>query len=158
MSSQATASDVELILKLYDLRREPEMRKARNWWLVTFWPESADDVYKIGMALGSQENNWLRQVGGYWEMAASFVLHGALNEDLFLEGSFSGEMFFIFSKLHPFLAELRERFQNPNMMGNIEKLILRSEKGRSTLKMVEERVTARRKAMKEEKAKKEAAA
>lgn len=158
MSTQATPTDAELILKLYDLRREQEMRKARNWWLVSFWPESADDIYKVGMALGTQENAWLRQVGGYWEMAASFVLHGALNEDLFLEGSFSGEMFFIFAKLHPFLAEVREKFQNPNMMGNIEKLIMRSEKGRNTLKTVEERITARRKAMKEEKAKKEAAA
>ena len=77
MPTQATATDAELILKLYDLRREAEIRKARNWWLTGFWPESADDVYKIGMALGSQENNWLRQVGGYWEMAASLVHHGA---------------------------------------------------------------------------------
>ena len=158
MSTQATPADAELILKLYDLRREPEMRKARNWWLVNFWPENADDFAKIGMSLGSQENNWLRQVGGYWEMAASLVLHGALNEDLFLEGSFSGEMFFIFAKVHPFLAELREKFQNPNMMGNIEKLINRSEKGRNTFKAVEARVAALRKARKEEQSKKEAAA
>lgn len=156
MSTQATPADAELILKLYDLRREAEMRKARNWWLVNFWPENADDFAKIGMSLGSQENNWLRQVGGYWEMAASLVLHGALNEDLFLEGSFSGEMFFIFAKVHPFLAELREKFQNPNMMGNIEKVINRSEKGRTTFKAVGERVAMLRKARKE--AKKEAAA
>ena len=158
MSTQATPADAELILKLYDLRREPEMRKARNWWLTTFWPENVDDFTKIGMALGTQENNWMRQVSGYWEMAASLVLHGALNEDLFLEGAFSGEMFFIFSKVHPFLSELREKFQNPNMMGNIEKLINRSEKGRTTLKTIEERVTRMRQARKEEKAKKEAAA
>jgi len=156
MSTQATATDAELILKLYDLRREAEMRKARNWWLTTFWPENVDDFAKIGMALGSQENNWMRQVGGYWEMAASLVLHGALNEDLFLEGSFSGEMFFIYAKVHPFLADLREKFQNPNMMGNIEKVINRSEKGRNTLKAVEGRVAMLRQARKE--AKKEAAA
>lgn len=158
MSTQATPVDAELILKLYDLRREAEMRKARNWWLVTFWPETADDFVKVGMAMGTQENNWLRQVGGYWEMAASLVLHGALNEDLFLETSFCGEMFFIFAKVHPFLAELREKFQSPTMMGNIEKVITRSERGRNTLKAFEERIAARRKAMKEEKAKKEAAA
>jgi hypothetical protein len=156
MSTQATATDAELILKLYDLRREAEMRKARNWWLTTFWPESVDDFAKIGMALGTQENNWMRQVGGYWEMASSLVLHGALNEDLFLEGSFSGEMFFIYAKVHPFLAELREKFQNPNMMGNIEKVINRSEKGRNTLKAVEGRVAMLRQGRKE--AKKEAAA
>src|SRR6059058_847296 len=103
MSTKPTPADAELILKLYDLRREAEMRKARNWWVGAFWPQNADEVAKIASALGTQENNWLRQVGGYWEMAASLVLHGALNEDLFLEGSFSGEMFFIFAKVRPFL-------------------------------------------------------
>lgn len=157
-TSQATATDAELILKLYDLRREAEMRKARNWWLVTFWPESVEDFTKVAMALGTQENNWLRQVGGYWEMAASLVLHGALNEDLFMETSFSGEMFFIYTKVRPFLAELREKMNSPTMMGNVEKLINRSEKSRNTQKLFEERIAARRKAMKEEKSKKEAAA
>ena len=158
MSTQATATDAELILKLYDLRREAEMRKARNWWLTTFWPENVDDFIKIGMAMGTQENNWMRQVGGYWEMAASLVLHGALNEDLFLEGSFSGEMFFIFAKVRPFLPQLREKFQSPTMWGNIEAVINRSEKGRNTLKTVEDRIAMVRKARKEEQAKKEAAA
>ncbi len=158
MSTQATPADAELILKLYDLRREAEMRKARNWWLTAFWPENVEDFAKIGMALGTQENNWMRQVGGYWEMAASLVLHGALNEDLFLEGSFSGEMFFIYAKVHPFLSELREKFQNPNMMGNIEKVINRSQKGRDTLKAVEARVAMVREARKKEQTKKEAAA
>lgn len=158
MSTQATPADAELILKLYDLRREAEMRKARNWWLTGFWPENVDEFTKVGMALGTQENNWMRQVAGYWEMAASLVLHGALNEDLFLEGSFSGEMFFIYAKVNPFLAELREKFQNPNMMGNIEKVINRSEKGRNTFKMVADRVAMLRENRKKEQSKKEAAA
>lgn len=158
MSTQATPADAELILKLYDLRREAEMRKARNWWLTGFWPENVDEFTKVGMALGTQENNWMRQVAGYWEMAASLVLHGALNEDLFLEGSFSGEMFFIYAKVHPLLAELREKFQNPNMMGNIEKVINRSEKARNTFKMVADRVAMLRENRKKEQSKKEAAA
>lgn len=156
--ANATPTDAELLLKLYDLRRETEIRKARNWWLVDFWPETADDVVKIGMSLGTQENNWLRQVGGYWEMAASLVLHGALNEELFLEPSFSGEMFFIFAKFHPFLAELREKFQSPTMMSNMENLINRSEAGRARLKLTQERIAARRKAIHEAKGPKEAAA
>lgn len=60
-------------MKLYDLRREAEIRKARNWWL-GFWPESTDDILKIATALGTQENAWLRQVGGYWEMASSLCI------------------------------------------------------------------------------------
>ena len=98
MPKKVTTADAQLILQLYDLRREPEMRKARNWWITSFWPESADDFMKIAGAMGSQENNWLRQVGGYWSMAASFVLHGALNEELFIQPAVSGEMFFVFAK------------------------------------------------------------
>jgi len=149
MPKKPTAADAELILKLYDLRRETEMRKARNWWLVTFWPESADEVFKIGMTLGSPENNWLRQVGGYWDMAASLVVHGALSQELFLESGFSGEMFFIFAKLHPFLAELRQRFQSPTMMRNIERVINQTKEGRERLKITEQRIAARRQAMRE---------
>jgi hypothetical protein len=51
MPKKPNHADAELILRLYDLRRESEIRKARNWWLTTFWPENADDVVKVGMAL-----------------------------------------------------------------------------------------------------------
>ena len=145
MASTPTTADAELIVKLYDLRREPELRKARNWWL-GFWPESADDIVKIGTALGTQENAWLRQVGGYWEMAASFVLHGTLNRELFLEPSFSGEMFVFFGKVEPFLKELRDKMQNPGIFGNVEKLIMTSAGGAERLKQTQERLAMMRKA------------
>lgn len=153
MPDKPTATDAEVILKLYDLRREAEIRKARNWWLTQFWPESADDVVKIAMALGTQENNWLRQVGGYWEMAASLAVHGAVNTDLFLEPSFSGEMFFFFSKCRPFLKELREKMQSPTLFGNVEKLIASSPRAQEFLQQTEARIATRRKAMKEAAAK-----
>jgi hypothetical protein len=149
MPKKPTAADAELILKLYDLRREAEMRKARNWWILDFWPERADDFIKVAMALGTQENNWLRQVGGYWDMAASLVLHGTLSEELFLEPAFSGEMFLIFTKVHPFLNELREKMKSATIMANVEKVIKGSKAGRERLKQTEERVAARRKMMKE---------
>jgi hypothetical protein len=139
MADKPTSADAELILKLYDLRRESEMRKARNWWIGTFSPESAEDAMKVGMVLGSQENNWLRQVIGYWEMASSLVLHGALNQSLFMEGSFSGEMFVVFGKIQPFLKELREKMQNPNAFGNMEKLIMNAKGGPERLKQTQER-------------------
>jgi hypothetical protein len=140
MSKKATASDAQLILQLYDLRREVEMRKARSWWIGEFWPQSADDYTKVAGATGSQENNWLRQVIGYWSMAASFVLHGALNEDLFLQPAVSGEMYFVFAKIHPFLKELREKSGDPHMFGNIEKVITDSKFGRDRLKFTLKRV------------------
>jgi hypothetical protein len=140
MPKKVTTADAQLILQLYDLRREPEMRKARNWWITSFWPESADDFMKIAGAMGSQENNWLRQVGGYWSMAASFVLHGALNEELFIQPAVSGEMFFVFAKVHPFLKEVREKIGDPQMFGNIEKVITSSKFGRERLKFTLKRV------------------
>jgi hypothetical protein len=140
VSKKATATDAQLIMQLYDLRREAEMRKARNWWVTGFWPESVDDILKVAWAMGSQENNWLRQVGGYWSMAASFVLHGALNEDLFLQPAVSGEMFFVYAKVQPFLKELREKMGDPQMFGNIEKVITGSKFGRERLKFTLKRV------------------
>lgn len=144
MSDKATVADAELILKLYDLRREAEMRKARNWWF-SFWPESADDFMKVGMAMGTQENAWLRQVSGYWEMAASLVLHGAVKRDLFLEPSVSGEMFVVFAKVHPFLKELREKMQSPTAFSNIEKVIMSAPGGPERLKQFVERMAMFRK-------------
>jgi hypothetical protein len=149
MSKEPTATDAELILKLYDLRREAEMRKARDWWVVKFWPQTADDFIKVANALGTQENNWLRQVGGYWDMAAALVLHGTIHPELFLEGGVSGEMFFLYAKMQPILKEVREKMQSPGLFSNVEKVIMQSEAGRERLKTVSARVAARRKAMAE---------
>ena len=149
MPKKPTSADAELLLKLYDLRREAEIRKARNWWLVEFWPDNADDVMKVAQAMGTQENNWLRQVAGYWELAASLVVHGTVNETLFLEPAFSGEMFLIFAKLHPFLQDVREKMQNPRMLANVETVIKKSKANQERLKALEQRLAARRKQMKE---------
>jgi len=147
MAKKATAQDAQVVMQLYDLRREPEMRKARNWFGAEFWPASADDFMKIANAFPSQENAWLRQVGGYWDMAASLVLHGAVNEDLFLEPGISGEMFFAFAKVYPFLKELREKVGNPTAWKNIEQVATRSKTARKTLDRFLKTVEMRRKAM-----------
>jgi hypothetical protein len=138
MSQKSSGADAELILKLYDLRREAEMRKARNWWL-GFWPEKAEDVVKIAFALGTQENAWFRQLGSYWEMAAALVEHKAVDRELFLEPSISGEMFFIFAKIYPFLEELREKLHSPTAFSNVERLIKSSKGGLERLKQTQER-------------------
>jgi hypothetical protein len=140
MPKKLTAADAQLILQLYDLRREAELRKARNWWTSEFWPQSADDFLKVAQAMGAPENNWLRQVSSYWSMAASFALHGALDTEFFLQPSISGEMIFIFAKVHPFLKELREKMSDPQMFGNIEKVITGSKFGRERLNLTLKRV------------------
>ena len=140
MAKKPSAMDAQLIMQLYDLRREAEMRKARNWMLTEFSPRSADDFVKVAMALGSQENNWMRQVWGYWSMAAAFVLQGALNEELFLRPAVSGEMFVMFAKVYPFLKELREKIGDPEAFMDIETVITRTKWGRERLKFIVKRV------------------
>ena len=142
MPKKPAAADAELILKLYDLRREAEMRKARNWWAGEFWPQSADDILKVAFAFGTPDNAWLRQVSGYWDMAATLVLQGALNQELFLQPGVSGEMFFIFAKIQPFLKEVRQKMGNPEAFGNIEKLATTTKAGRDRIKMIQQRQAA----------------
>jgi len=144
MPQKPTTADAQLILQLYDLRREAEMRKARSWVLTEFWPQNEDDYLKIIFAMGTQENNWLRQVSSYWSMAASFALNGALNSELFLQPSVSGEMFFLFAKVHPFLKQLRDKMADPNSFENIEKVITNSKFGRDRLALTLKRVQALR--------------
>ena len=140
MGKKASAKDAEIILKLYELRREPELRKARNWWLWEFSPRTADDFLKVANAAGSQENNWLRQGASYWGMAASFVLQGVLDEDLFLRPACSGEMFFILAKVYPFLEELREKLGDPEVFRDVEKVATSTKWGRERLKFILKRI------------------
>jgi|SRR5215469_18838786 len=146
-AKKATPSDAQVLMQLYDLRREPEMRKARNWWFIDFWPNTADDFMKIAMAMGTQENNWLRQVGGYWGMAASFVLSGAVNQELFLQPAICGEMFFIFAKVHPFLADLRKQLDDPEVFANVERVVTSTKWGRDRLQFTLKRIAAAKERM-----------
>ena len=137
-----TPTDAQLIIQLYDLRREAEMRKARNWVLTEFWPETAEDVRRVLMAFPSQENNWYRQVFGYWDMACSFVIHGALNRELFLESA--GEMFFVYAKLKPFIKPMREEFKAPEFLANVEALVEATPESRERIARLEERIAMRK--------------
>jgi len=144
MPKKLTTEDAQIIMRLYDLRREAEMRKARSWF-AAFWPRSADDVVQVINAANPQENAWFRQVSGYWEMAASFVLRGALNEDLFFDSG--GEMWFVLAKVYPFLKEVREKAQTPYYFQRVEKLATRTKEGRERLEMMLKRAEPRRAAV-----------
>jgi len=110
------AKDADLILKLYDLRREPTMREARNWFL-TFSPQTPDDFMDV---LTSEKSGFYRMVVSYWEMAASLVNHGAIDAEMFNDAN--GEHLFVYSKLEPFVPALRE-MGNPDFLVQLEKLI-----------------------------------
>ena len=147
MTTNSPASDAQVILELYNLRREPEMRKARDWCLTRFWPTSVDEYFNIGMALGTQENAWLRQVGSYWGMAALLALHGAIDSELFLQPAISGEMMFLFAKVQPFLKELRDKLGDQQAFAAIEKVVTGSTFGRERLAFTLKRVEAMREKM-----------
>jgi len=152
MAKKPTAADAQLIIQLYDLRREAEMRKARHWWLIDFNPQSADDFMKIAWAFGSQENAWLRQVSGYWGIVTSFVVTGVLNEDLFLQPGFSGELFFIYAKIQPFVKEIREKLDDPEFFLNVEKSVTRTKFGRDRVQFLIKRIALLRQKAAERKA------
>src|SRR6516225_10483911 len=119
MSAQPTHHDAEIILKLYDLRREPVMREARAF-VAQFAPKSLDDLLKVAHAFGTKEQAYLRQVAGYWEMAASLVNRGAINRELALDNY--QEMFFVYAKVQPFIEEYRRVMSTPNFLRQVQKL------------------------------------
>ena len=140
----ATPADAQVILELYELRREPELRKARNWYAIEFNPTSADDIMAVVSDFRSDGNRYFRMVTSYWEMAASLALHGAVNEELFLDTE--AEMFFIFAKLYPHLEGMREKMGSPDAMRKVETLINKSEASKKKLQVFGERI-ARMRAM-----------
>jgi len=135
--SQATHHDAELILKLYDLRREPVMRDARNWFF-GFWPQSFEDLMKVMGNFGSQENAYLRQVLSYWETAAALVAHGALNAQLAQDTL--GEMQGAYAKIQPYIKQIREMMKSPEFLQNLEKVLEGTPEGRERMNRMKERM------------------
>jgi hypothetical protein len=133
---QATHQDAELILKLYDLRRESVMREARNF-VFGFAPKSVDDLLAIGNAFGTKENAYVRQVYGYWDMVAALVVHGTLNALLVYDTC--AEMYFVYAKIQPFLEEYRQKSGVPEFLSNIQKVVEGSAEGRERLIRVKKR-------------------
>lgn len=123
----------DLILKLYDLRREEKMREARNW-IFSFNPTSVDEYWATMM--DPQVGGYLRMVTSYWDMAASLVNHGAIDAEMFNDTV--GEHIMVFAKIQPILAELRERFQNPKAFQHLEKVILDQPDGQERVNKTQE--------------------
>jgi hypothetical protein len=136
----AAREDAVTILKLYELRQEPVMRKARAWMTAEFWPSSAEEVRVVLNDMGSEKNCWFRQVTTYWEMAAALVNHGILAQELFVDAN--AEPFFLAAKFWPYLKEIRT--QSPHFLIQMEKLLERSAGGRQKLEFSLQRQAARK--------------
>lgn len=130
----ATHEDANLILKLYELRREARLREARDWFASTFRPQTAKDVADTLM---SDKGAYLRMVASYWEMSAALVNHGTVDADLFRDTN--GEYFLVYAAIEPFIQTLRDEFSNPGMFKNLEKLVNDSPKGAESVKWWQDR-------------------
>ena len=128
MSKKPTTADAQLILQLYDLRREAEMRKARDWWVGEFFPAERRRLSESRRGpMGTPENAWLRQVGGYWSMARIVCAAGrAERRNVSAARQSAAKCFYLLAKVHPFLKELREKLgRSRTSFGNIEKVVTR---------------------------------
>jgi hypothetical protein len=123
----------DLILKLYDLRREKKMREARNW-IFSYNPTSADEYFQTMM--DPEVGGYLRMVTSYWDMAAALVNHGAIDADMFNETA--GEHIMVFAKIEPILGQLREKFQSPTVFQHLERLIMNMPDGIERVRSTQE--------------------
>ena len=121
----ASPADAQVVLQLYELRREAEMRKAREWYMCEFNAATFAE-FEWQCPAGSDANRYWRMVTSYWDMAAALVLHGAVDEGLFFETQ--GEMMLAWRKVAPWIGELRQARGNPRYLRNLEQAAARRER------------------------------
>lgn len=119
MATQATYEDANLILRLYEIRREDKMRAARSWFASSFRPKTIEEMNEMA-APGTPENAQMRQVTSYFEMVASFINSGVLNKELYFQTG--GELLLTYIRIRAILPAMREAFKNPQSFKNLELL------------------------------------
>jgi len=134
----------QLNLQLFDLRREPVLREARAWFLMEFNPESFAELVKLA---SGERNKAFRMVIGYWDMAASLVTTGAIDGAAFLAAH--GEIVATFSKIHPFLAELRTASGESELCKHMEAVVMAAPDAETVLKRRREAIRAAAKAQRQ---------
>jgi hypothetical protein len=117
MASVATYEDANLILRLFELRREEQMRRARAWFLNSFNATTVEE-YQALCPPGSDQDAYFRMLVTYWDMAASFVTSGVLHQDLFLESG--NELLFVWEKMKFLVPAWRGFMGNPKFLSSLE--------------------------------------
>jgi hypothetical protein len=130
LPAKKSTEQAELILRLYELRREAVMREARSFVGGPFLPKSVDELVSI-VTKGGKETGFVLQVYGYWDMVCAFVLHGMLSEPLVYDTC--QEMYFQFAKIQPHLEGFRKKLNLPEWMQSLQKVVEGSAKGRKRL-------------------------
>jgi hypothetical protein len=138
-TSANAIQQAELILHLYELRRETVMREARSYVGGPFMPASASEFVEI-VGAGGKHTAFVLQVYGYWDMVAAFVQHGAL--DATLVYNTCQEMYFQYAKIQPYLAEFRKQMNLPEWLISVERLIEGSKEGRKRLATMQKNLAA----------------
>lgn len=136
----ATPADAEIVLRLYELRRETVMRQARAWVIGEFWPATADEFFAVALNRSDPHNAFVRQVLTYWEMAAAMVLHGAVSAELFVDCNAEG--FFLLAKFAPILEDVRKK--NAGFMMKTSDLVKRFTVAATRYEAVQNNVEAMR--------------
>ncbi len=137
---KAGARDAEVILQLYDLRREALLRTARKFMVTEFWPADYEEYKALIDDFGSERNAWARQVLSYWDMAAALVVHGALDEQLFYASQ--NELYFLAAKFSSHIAQYKKDTSNPEYMQNFE-MLAGKPYARARVKTLRARIEAR---------------
>jgi hypothetical protein len=138
---KATAHDAQLLIQLYDLRREPVMRAARKFVVSEFWPQNYDEFKAVVTGYGTEPNAWVRQVLTYWNMVAAMVLRGAVNEQLFFETN--NEPYFLWAKFGEYIPQARKDQIDPEFLSHLETLTAKPA-AKKRIKGLQGRLAARR--------------
>src|SRR5262245_3396461 len=124
MASKPTHEQAHLHLQVYDLRREPRLRQARDWFQQNFRAETFEEAMSLAPP-GTENGAFVGMVIGYWEQTCALLNYGLLHEDLFFETS--GEFFGVWELLKPTVPQFREKFADKNLLTNLERAAQRYE-------------------------------
>ncbi len=128
--SEVTHEQVNLMLKLYEMRREARLREAREWFTRNFNVNSVEEVMQK-FPIGSTENTNMRMVISYWDMCAGIVNRGLINDELYFESN--GEAWVVWERIRPIIPGWRAAFSNPTLFHHLEELCGRLEAWREKI-------------------------
>ncbi|MGE3274454.1 MAG: hypothetical protein AB7O67_05045 [Vicinamibacterales bacterium] len=117
MTARPTFDDANLLLRLYEMRREERMRQARAWFTAKFKVKSLQELQALAPS-GSDENAFYRQVITYWDLVASFITSGILHKELFFQSG--RELLLVWERLRPVLPEIRAAYKDPHYLAHLE--------------------------------------
>lgn len=120
-----TPAQAQLLLQLYDLRREPKLRQAREWFMANYFVETLEEAQRL-IPPGSPESTYMRMAISYWDQACALLNYGLLHEELFFETT--NEFWFVWDRLKPLAPTFRKQFANPRLQEHLEKAATRYEK------------------------------